>query len=188
MMGTAGDLAPASGFEFLAGLPQGRHPWPWDKAAEGSSSLSGPLIWSLHVSFSPASLLWCIISSDYLPAGYLCRPGLPHSGYLWLESGELKADHLWSITFSLGLQYGGSLKEKKIQVLSAVSGLGGAAQLMSDFQMSRVSCSRYRLYCRGCHKPRPPHLRGEPASASGPLGRAQVQTQGFYNGQGQVVT
>lgn len=37
----------------------------------------------------------------------------------------------------------------KIQVLSAVSGLGGgegvAVQLMSDFQMSRVSRSGYRL-------------------------------------------
>lgn len=65
--------------------------------------------------------------------------------------------------------------------------VGGAVQLMSDFQMSRVSRSGYRLYCRGCHRPRPPHLRGEPASASGPLGRALVQTKDFSNGQGQVV-
>lgn len=77
------------------------------------------------------------------------------------------------------------MKETRIQVLSAVSGFGGGgagAQLMSDFQMSRVSRIGYRLSCRDCHRPRPPHLRGEPASTSGPLGRTLVQTEDFYNG------
>ena len=65
MTGSAGGLAPGSGFGFLGALPPGRHSWPWDEAAGGSSSLSDSLIWSLHASFSPASpSLWSAISSD----------------------------------------------------------------------------------------------------------------------------
>lgn len=62
--------------------------------------------------------------------------------------------------------------------------MGATAQLMSDFQMSRVSRSQYRLHCRGCHRSRPPRLRGESACASAPLGRALGQTQDAYNGGG----
>lgn len=36
MVGSAEGLAPGSGLEFLAVLPPGRHPWPWDEAAGGS--------------------------------------------------------------------------------------------------------------------------------------------------------
>lgn len=62
--------------------------------------------------------------------------------------------------------------------------MGATAQLMSDFQMSRVPRSQYRLYCRSCHRSRPPRLRGESAWASAPLGRALGQTQDDYNGGG----
>lgn len=54
------------------------------------------------------------------------------------------------------------MKETKIQDSGAeccVRVVGGAVQLMSDFQMSRVSRSGYRLYCRGCHRPRPPPFK-----------------------------
>lgn len=36
MVETAEGLAPGSGLEFLAVLPPGCHPWPWDEAAGGS--------------------------------------------------------------------------------------------------------------------------------------------------------
>lgn len=36
MVRGAVSLALGSGFEFLAVLPPGRHPWPWDEAAGGS--------------------------------------------------------------------------------------------------------------------------------------------------------
>ena len=36
MTGSAGGLAPGSGFGFLGALPPGRHSWPWDEAAGGS--------------------------------------------------------------------------------------------------------------------------------------------------------
>lgn len=36
MAGRAGCLAPGSGLAFLAALPPGRHPWPWDAGAGGS--------------------------------------------------------------------------------------------------------------------------------------------------------
>lgn len=36
MAGSTECLAPGSGLEFLAALPPGCHPWPWDEAAGGS--------------------------------------------------------------------------------------------------------------------------------------------------------
>lgn len=36
MVGSAGGLAPDSGLGFLAALPPGCLPWPWDEAADGS--------------------------------------------------------------------------------------------------------------------------------------------------------
>lgn len=64
---------------------------------------------------------------------------------------------------------------------------GANAQLMSDFQMRRVPCSQYRLYCRSCHRSRPPHLMGESAwasASSSSFGEGSSQTQDACNGGG----
>lgn len=63
--------------------------------------------------------------------------------------------------------------------------MGATARLMSDFQMSRVPHSQYRLHCRGCHRSRPPHFRGKSACASAPLARALGDSEGVHWGRGR---
>lgn len=122
-----------------------------------------------------------------------CCPLIFHSSHLWLEHevlGDLEADTCNSSHFPRYREWRVPGKEKKIQVLHAMSEEGGGkrgatAQLMSDFQMSRVPRSQYRLHCRRCHRSRPPHLKGEsawPSTTSSSFSSFLAQTQNACNG------
>lgn len=59
--------------------------------------------------------------------------------------------------------------------------MGATAQLMSDFQMSRVPRSQSRLHCRGCHRPGPP-AGGGAARAAAPAGGSKPDSGSYPAG------